>query len=119
MKTILSTGLLVMALLLPGIGSANDAEENYRTYCWQCHGMAGKGNGVNVRDMSVNPRDHTDGAEMKSLTDARIFKAIKGGGSAVSSSVLMPAWESVFSDQEIGELVAYLRVLCNCKGSDS
>ena len=117
MKATLSVALLVLALLLPGMASANDAEQNYRTYCWQCHGMSGKGNGINVRDMSVNPRDHTDGVDMKGLKDARIFKAIKEGGSAVSSSVLMPAWSSLFSDQEINDLVAYLRVLCKCKGS--
>ena len=117
MKAILSGALLALTLLSPGIALATDAEDNYRTYCWQCHGMTGKGNGINVRDMSVNPRDHTDGTNMRGLSDARIFKAIKEGGSAVTSSVLMPAWASVLSDQEIQDLVAYLRELCKCKGT--
>jgi len=113
--------LVALAMLVPTLAPsdamASDVEQLYRTYCWQCHGKTGKGNGINVRDMSVNPRDHTDAENMKGLTDARIFKAIKEGGAAVTSSVLMPAWGGVLTDQEIHDLVAYLRILCDCKGS--
>jgi len=91
----------------------------YRTYCYQCHGMKGNGTGVNVRDMAVQPRDHTDTEGMSKLTDERLFNAIKGGGAAVGKSVLMPQWGGVFSDEEIRELVAYLRILCKCKGPGS
>ncbi len=111
--------VLVALMVFPAMGFAATGEENYKTYCVQCHGLAGMGNGVNVRDMSVQPRDHTDAKAMSGLSDKRLFKAIKEGGPAVTKSVLMPAWHSVFTDQEIRDLVAYLRTLCNCTGPNN
>jgi len=40
---------------------------------------------------------------------------IKEGGFAISKSVLMPPWGDVFTDDEINDLVKYLRDLCKCK----
>lgn len=87
----------------------------YKTYCWQCHGKSGDGMGVNVRDMSVQPRDHTDAKEMASRSDDELFKAIKEGGQAISKSVLMPPWKGNLSDDEIRAVVGYLRELCQCR----
>ncbi|MDH5527994.1 MAG: cytochrome c [Nitrospirota bacterium] len=97
-------------------GDAANAELLYKTYCVQCHGATGKGNGINVRDMSVQPRDHTDAAGMVGLSDDRLFKAIKEGGPAVTKSVLMPPWAGVLTDEEVHGLVRHLRVLCACEG---
>ena len=70
--------------------------------------------GVNIPDMSVQPRDHTDSKEMSARSDAELFKAIKEGGRAVDKSLLMPAWRGVLSDEQINGLVRYLRQLCKC-----
>ena len=105
---------LALALAAPAALGAS-AEDNYKTYCWQCHGMTGKGNGINVPDMSVQPRDHTSAKAMAGRTDADLFKAIKEGGLAVDKSVLMPPWDGTLSDAEIRELVGYLRKLCRCR----
>ncbi|MBV7536456.1 cytochrome c [Duganella sp. sic0402] len=83
----------------------------YNTYCVQCHGVNRDGNGINSASMAVKPRDHTDTKAMGDTPDETLFKAIKGGGLAVSKSVLMPKWEGVLNDDEIKELVAYLRVV--------
>lgn len=91
------------------------SEDIYKTYCWQCHGMSGNGMGVNIPDMSVQPRDHTDSKEMSARSDEEIFKAIKEGGRSIGKSLLMPAWGGVLSDEEIKGLVQYLRQLCKCK----
>jgi len=111
------TGMLIILVLLFAVpvAAGESAEDNYKTYCWQCHGMNGVGNGINVRDMSVQPRDHTDGKEMSSRSDDELFEAIKEGGQAVSKSVLMPHWDGVFSDEEIRDLVRYLRKRCQCE----
>jgi len=71
--------------------------------------------GVNVRDMSVQPRDHSDAKEMSTRSDADLFKAIKEGGQAITKSVLMPPWDGVLTDDEIHRLVRYLRKLCRCR----
>ncbi len=62
--------------------------------------------------MSIQPRDHTDSAEMGARTDADLFKAIKEGGKAVNKSVLMPSWKANLGYDDIHALVAYLRELC-------
>lgn len=83
----------------------------YNTYCVQCHGINRDGNGINSAAMAVKPRDHTDTKAMGDTPDETLFNAIKGGGLAVSKSVLMPKWEGVLNDDEIKELVTYLRVV--------
>lgn len=85
------------------------AIKNYNTYCVQCHGVNRDGNGINSRDMAVKPRDHTDTKAMADTPDETLFKSIKGGGLAVSKSVLMPKWEGVLNDDQIKEMVSYLR----------
>lgn len=115
MKTLISTACISFLLL----GSVSHASEEqgktlYNTYCAQCHGMQGNGMGVNVRDMSVQPRDHTDAVAMSSRSDDDLFKVISEGGQSISKSVLMPPWGKVMSKEEINSLVKYLRVLCQC-----
>ncbi len=118
-RQLLWAGMMVLAAwasATPGtVQAAERAEDLYKTYCWQCHGMQGDGNGINVRDMSVQPRDHTDPREMAARSDVELFTAIKKGGQAINKSVLMPPWDGVLSDEEIHALVRYLRRLCQCR----
>lgn len=122
MKFALQTGLkIVLQVLLgflvfmPMLHAAERSEDIYKTYCWQCHGMRGNGMGVNIPDMSVQPRDHTDTKEMSVRSDEELFKAIKEGGRSIGKSLLMPAWVGVLNDDEIKDLVIYLRTLCKCE----
>lgn len=92
--------------------NADDGKSLYRMYCAQCHGVNGGGNGVNAAKLSVQPRNHTDRAEMMARTDDELFKAIKEGGQAVNKSVLMPNWDGNLSDNEIRNVIAYMRQLC-------
>lgn len=114
---VITVEVCVAGLLLAwslAASAAEKAADNYHTYCAQCHGVHGNGHGINVRDMSVQPRDHTDAKEMSARSDDDIYKAIKEGGASINKSVLMPPWGDVFSDEEIHGLVAYLRELCQC-----
>ena len=109
--------LLFAALLACAVqAQAKDtAADNYKAYCVQCHGMEGNGKGVNIRDMSVIPRDHTDFKAMSGRSDDMLFKVIKEGGTSISKSILMPPWQATFTDEEIKDLVQHLRILCKCK----
>jgi mono/diheme cytochrome c family protein len=112
------SALMIVAstlLLLPAISQAETAADNYKTYCIQCHGLRGNGMGADIQDMSVQPRDHTDAKAMGGRTNAELFKVIKEGGLAINKSSLMPPWDSVFTDDEIHDLVQHLRKLCKCK----
>lgn len=113
----MAVGLMALTNgLVTDIQAAETGKDIYRTYCWQCHGSRGNGKGINAGDnMSVEPRDHTDGEYMRGRSDADLFKAIKEGGPAVNKSVLMPPWAGVLTDDEIHALVRYLRELCSCR----
>jgi cytochrome c oxidase cbb3-type subunit 3 len=121
MNRILKSSLLAMGCAMyalafqPGTLHAASAKDNYRTYCAQCHGLQGNGRGVNIRDMSVQPRNHTDAAYMSSRSDDDLFTADKKGGLAINKSVLMPPWGNSLSDTEIHDMVRYLRALCHCQ----
>lgn len=104
--------LTVLSVPLMAEGDADNGRQLYRHYCTQCHGLEGDGGGINVKDMAVMPRDHTDKAEMSARTDADLFKAIKHGGKSINKSMLMPQWGNNLTDQQINDLVAYLRQLC-------
>lgn len=97
-------------------GDAAKGEHLYKAYCVQCHGLKGDGKGVNAVTMEVQPRDHTDSKEMGARTDDDLFKAIKHGGVAVNKSILMPNWDENLTDDEIRDVIAYLRVLSGTKG---
>jgi len=101
--------------LLPDLSQAESAADNYRTYCMQCHGMHANGLGVNTRDMSVGPLEHSSAKMMAKRSDFQLFKVIKEGGLAINRSALMPPWADTFSEDEINDLVKYLRKLCKCK----
>jgi len=108
--------MMLLMLLMPAMAMGQEtAHDNYNTYCIQCHGMQGNGMGVNIRDMSVQPRDHTDHKAMSGRSDDELFKVIKEGGLSISKSVLMPPWGGTFTDNEVHDLVKYLRKLCKCK----
>lgn len=111
-------GLTILSATIPAYAQDKHAKAArlYDTYCVQCHGVSRDGNGINSKDMAVKPRDHTDAKAMGDTPDETLFKAVKGGGLAVGKSVLMPKWEPVLSDDEIKEMVAYLRFVSKTEG---
>jgi cytochrome c oxidase cbb3-type subunit 3 len=111
-RALFGTFLILSAAPLWAEGDADRGEVLYEMYCTQCHGMTGTGNGINVRDMSVQPRDHTDTSEMSARTDEELAKSIEHGGKAVDKSVLMPAWGRNLDEQQLGDLVSYVRQVC-------
>jgi cytochrome c oxidase cbb3-type subunit 3 len=106
---------VILGLVSVQAQAKETASDNYKAYCVQCHGMEGNGKGVNIRDMSVQPRDHTDAKAMSARSDESLFKVIKEGGTSISKSILMPNWDGMLSDEEIRDMVLHLRKLCNCK----
>lgn len=109
---------LFAAISAGGAASAATAEENYRFYCSQCHGLDGKGDGPNAtKNMPVSPRNHTSAFEMSKLTDEDIVNVIRDGGAATSKSTLMPPFGRTLGESEITAIKNYLRKLCRCKGN--
>lgn len=89
--------------------------ETYQWYCAQCHGIKGKGDGINAKFLTVPPRNHTKAEYLETRTDEQFFEAIKYGGLSVGRAPCMPAWGNTLDDSTIHELVRYIRELCQCE----
>jgi cytochrome c oxidase cbb3-type subunit 3 len=120
-SAIVLAGLISVSVIAPEPTSAwaAPAEENYRLYCVQCHGTSGNGEGINQTSggLAVSPRNHAYAKQMSEITDDELRRAITDGGDAVQKSELMPAWGKTLTADEIGELVHYLRKLCQCEAN--
>ena len=98
----------------PIIVTAN-TRETYQWYCAQCHGIEGKGDGINAKFLTVPPRNHTKAAYLETRTDKQLFKAIKFGGLSVGRAPCMPAWGHTLKEKTMYQLVRYIRELCKCE----
>src|SRR3990170_3121091 len=93
MKRIIFLIVLFCMLLFSSAAFSSSAEENYGFYCSQCHGLTGKGDGINAtKSQPVKPRDHTDKDQMGRLSDADIINVIGEGGRAASKSTRPALW---------------------------
>jgi cbb3-type cytochrome c oxidase subunit III len=82
---------------LPG-GDASRGQGLFGVACVSCHGVDGLG--TDLAPDAVGRRDF-----LESVTDLQIFDLIAYGSNT------MPGWEEVLSPAEIGDLVAYVRLL--------
>ncbi len=92
-----------------------ETRDTYQFYCAQCHGVKGKGNGINAPFLTVPPRDHTKASYLETRSDEQLFTAIKHGGLSVGRAPCMPSWGNTLDDTLIQSLVRYIRELCQCE----
>jgi len=92
--------------------SEEEAKSNFEKSCASCHGAKGRGDGLMSASFPVKPKDWSDCGDMKGVTDATLLSIIKKGGAVAGRSPLMPAWEGALNDQQIRELVSYIRGFC-------
>ena len=79
----------------------------FRTYCVLCHGAEGRGDGRAAKMYTPKPANLT----VSPFNDAYKEMIIRGGGPAVGRSAYMPPWGGELSNEQIHDLVAFLREL--------
>ena len=94
-------------------GDPKAGKAKYDANCVGCHGATGKGDGAAAAALNPKPQDHTDGKAINALTDKYVFDIIKEGGKAVQKAAVMPAANKKLTDQDIWDMVAYIRSLAN------
>jgi mono/diheme cytochrome c family protein len=115
--TVFIVALWAVMLSTAIVAYAADAEEGkklYGQFCASCHGQSGKGDGPAAAALNPKPRNHTDKEYMSQMSDDEMLKVIKNGGASVGKSPLMPPWGASLKDEQIQDVIAYIRSLC-CK----
>jgi mono/diheme cytochrome c family protein len=113
--------LLGLALLAPMLlaahtvtaqnRSAGDSSKGrpiYLRYCSGCHGEDGRGEAKTFRPYVGNLAVKQ---LMDELSDEYLFTVIQKGGAAVGKNAAMPAWSAQLGDDDIRDVVAFVRTL--------
>jgi mono/diheme cytochrome c family protein len=107
--TIFTTSLAVGAALAKGDPAKGKA--SFDQICASCHGTAGKGDGPAAAALNPKPRDLSDKGYVNGLKDDYIKKIITQGGQAVGKSPLMPPLGGALKDDDIENVIAFVRSL--------
>lgn len=105
---------VVVGIFFPGpAGGADPAKGKavYDQYCAGCHGSTGKADGPAAGSLNPKPRDLSDKKYAGSLKEGYLLEIIKNGGPAAKKSPLMPAMGKTLKDDQVKDVVAYLRSL--------
>jgi mono/diheme cytochrome c family protein len=88
---------------------ATPAQRLYLSHCATCHGANGEGS-WRATIFLMRPGNLADPRAMEGLSDEYLFLLIRNGGAALGKPG-MPAFGYHLSDDEIRELIHYLRTL--------
>ena len=82
-------------------------QRNFAAYCMVCHGLDGQNTGVPFADKMAPPVPPLNSASVQAYTDGQLHWVIRNG---IFPSG-MPASKDLFRDEEIWQLVVYIRHL--------
>jgi len=91
--------------LTAGAQTLTAGRQLYQTNCVSCHGTNGKGDGLAAAGLNPRPADFTQHMVPGLHTDGQVFLWIKNGFPGTA----MPAWDKRLTDEQIWQLVTYLR----------
>jgi mono/diheme cytochrome c family protein len=89
---------------LPDEGRTEPGKTLFHQYCQDCHGAQRDGRGSLRPFLEQDPANLTSQAT-QAKTDQELFSIIKNGG-----GVEMHGWADTFTDEQILDLVRYLRM---------
>lgn len=101
-----ATGLLALAPPAWSGGDAAKGKAIYEQRCMACHGPQGRGDGPTGKVLVPPAADFTSAASKKK-SDADLLKIIENG----KPPTAMIAWKGQLSDQEIQNVLAYVKTL--------
>ncbi|MFQ5431497.1 MAG: c-type cytochrome [Nitrospinota bacterium] len=119
MRTAFFAAVMSLALMLPQFAqaelTAEQAEKGkviYENRCIHCHGVKGRGDGPSSKRLRPKPRNFASGMYKFTYTqfgklpqDSTIFTRVSEGLPGTS----MQAWKEILKEEEIWEVVAYIK----------
>ncbi len=107
-------GLMALLALAGGPVLAGDAaagKDKFQMFCGSCHGNTGKGDGPASPALNPKPRNMADAAWQAGVDDDYLAKVIMQGGTSVGLSPMMTAFGQALSEQDLANIIAYIRTL--------
>jgi mono/diheme cytochrome c family protein len=80
----------------------------YQRYCAFCHGVEGRGDGLNSFNLKTQPRNFSDSTAMRGKTPGSVAATIRAGGAASGLAPDMPAWGSTLDSITIARLAEWV-----------
>ena len=96
----------------PKAGDAAAAEAGgafFAANCAACHGQGGAGDGP--AGGALNPAPGNLAETQKAMSDAYLYWRIADGGMLEPFRSAMPAWKSLLTEDQIWELITFIRTL--------
>lgn len=91
--------------------SQDQGKRIFYQQCVWCHADTTPAGPSNRSNVNPDPPLMNDGNILNKESDAWLRKIIAAGGSAVGKSAMMPPYAASLSDEEIDDLIAYMRVI--------
>lgn len=112
MKTSLKLILVATAATaLSSLSFAATAQENWAK-CRMCHGADGNGTTTAIgKKPNSGIKDYTSAEVQAAMTDEEMIKFIKEGAKDEAGKSRMPAYADKYSEEEINDLVAFIRAM--------
>jgi mono/diheme cytochrome c family protein len=89
----------------PSAQSIERGRQLFSQYCAACHGAGGRGDGPAATSLAKTPEDLTRIALPPLFPDGVVAYRIANGGDG------MPAWRGVVGDEDIWDLINFIRSL--------
>lgn len=90
-------------------GAAAQGEDVFAANCASCHGENAQGEGPAAAALDPQPANLAE--NQTALSDGYLFWRIAEGGAMDPFTSQMPAWEGTLSEDQIWQVIAYLRTL--------
>jgi mono/diheme cytochrome c family protein len=103
--------LSVLAFVAAAVGAENQGPFDrgkmiYQSRCLECHGAEGRGDGEKASSLSPRPGSLVSAAT-SAKSDRDLLRTIQHG----KPRTAMPAWKDILTEEEIGEVLQYVRSL--------
>jgi mono/diheme cytochrome c family protein len=99
--------------------SQDQGRRIFYQHCVWCHSDTTPAGPSNRSNVSPDPPLMNDSALLSKVSDASLHKIIASGGRGVGKSAMMPPYGATLSEEEINDVVAYIRVIAAPESSKS
>ncbi|MBM2838338.1 MAG: hypothetical protein HW415_963 [Deltaproteobacteria bacterium] len=98
-------------------GDPEKGKAVYDKYCFYCHGREGRGDGAIAIAVTPHPADFVGDKKKMAKSDEELFESISEGikRDIGSEEMAMPRWKDILSEEEIWDVLAYVRELSRGK----